>query len=145
MPEYEDAQYTADQLYIQDQTFFIKWYNCGSAPYFTVLQKEDTEFSRLPIPQCTPCYLLTPHPIAEEWLLFSTFPEQQAYLKKDFAHLVLYNLKNSHMAIRPIGYGHGNKLPSFLTNETGNVIAQIYAENGDNTKLIQYPCANLIK
>ena len=80
LPEYEDAQYTADQLYIQDQTFFIKWYNCGSAPYFTVLQKEDTEFSRLPIPQCTPCYLLTPHPIAEEWLLFSTFPEQQAYL-----------------------------------------------------------------
>lgn len=96
MPEYEDAQYTADQLYIQDQTFFIKWYNCGSAPYFTVLQKEDTEFSRLPIPQCTPCYLLTPHPIAEEWLLFSTFPEQQAYLKKDFAHLVLYNLKQPH-------------------------------------------------
>lgn len=95
LPEYEDAQYTADQLYIQDQTFFIKWYNCGSAPYFTVLQKEDTEFSRLPIPQCTPCYLLTPHPIAEEWLLFSTFPEQQAYLKKDFAHLVLYNLKTA--------------------------------------------------
>lgn len=32
-----------------------------------------------------------------------------------------------------------------FANETGNVIAQIYAENGDNTKLIQYPCANLIK
>ena len=50
LPEYEDAQNTADQLYIQDQIFFIKWYNCGSAPYFTVLQKEDTEFSRLHIP-----------------------------------------------------------------------------------------------
>ena len=144
MPEYEDAQYTADQLYIQDQIFFIKWYNCGSAPYFTVLQKEDTEFSRLPIPQCTPCYLLTPHPIAEEWLLFSTFPEQQAYLKKDFAHLVLYNLKTATWQSVRLDMGTETNYCLFA-NETGNVIAQIYAENGDNTKLIQYPCANLIK
>ena len=144
LPEYEDAQYTADQLYIQDQTFFIKWYNCGSAPYFTVLQKEDTEFSRLPIPQCTPCYLLTPHPIAEEWLLFSTFPEQQAYLKKDFAHLVLYNLKTATWQSVRLDMGTETNYRLFA-NETGNVIAQIYAENGDNTKLIQYPCANLIK
>ena len=144
LPEYEDAQYTADQLYIQDQTFFIKWYNCGSAPYFTVLQKEDTEFSRLPIPQCTPCYLLTPHPIAEEWLLFSTFPEQQAYLKKDFAHLVLYNLKTATWQSVRLDMGTETNYRLFA-NETGNVISQIYAENGDNTKLIQYPCANLIK
>lgn len=91
-----------------------------------------------------PCYLLTPHPIAEEWLLFSTFPEQQAYLKKDFAHLVLYNLKTATWQSVRLDMGTETNYRLFA-NETGNVIAQIYAENGDNTKLIQYPCANLIK
>lgn len=144
LPEYEDVQYTADQLYIQDQTFFIKWYNCGNAPYFTILQKKGTGFKQLPIPQNTPCYLLTPHPIDEEWLLFSTFSEQQENLQNNFAHLVLYNLKTATWQSIRLDMGTETNYRLFA-NEAGDVIAQIYSENGDNTKLIRYPCANLMK
>ena len=113
-------------------------------PILPFYKRKTQNFRGYPFHSAPPCYLLTPHPIAEEWLLFSTFPEQQAYLKKDFAHLVLYNLKTATWQSVRLDMGTETNYRLFA-NETGNVIAQIYAENGDNTKLIQYPCANLIK
>ena len=56
----------------------------------------------------------------------------------------MYNLKTATWQSVRLDMGTETNYRLFA-NETGNVIAQIYAENGDNTKLIQYPCANLIK
>lgn len=132
LSEYEDPEFNADQLYIYDDTFFIKWYYCSDLQYFTVLKHNQNGFTRLQIPSSCPCYLLTPNLVENAWLLFSTFPDT-----KGSAHLARYNVKSGKWQELHLDLENGSNYQLFA-NEVGDIIAQIYKENGDNTQLIRY-------
>lgn len=132
LPEYEDPAFYADQLYIYDETFFVKWNYCGNLQYFTALKYDGRSFKRIGIPSSCPCYLLTSNLIEDEWLLFSTFPDT-----KGSADLARYNVKSGKWQEIHLDLEDSTNYQLFA-NEVGDIIAQIYQENGDITQLIRY-------
>lgn len=125
MEAYSDTANYADKLYVCGDYVFIKWYRCEEGlSAFSAYRLTNGQAQPIAVPDNAPCYLLTPNPVQNRYLIFSAFPNNMDFQANQYAsHLYLLDTQN---ADRFIGLhfplASDVTISEMVCNEEGNLM-----------------------